>query len=171
LGDVTRYAGIQWSEYLTDNSIENIETNTTVSLHGADGTIFNSKDPPRGPLHRWNSRYHPFEEFAWERRSGSSSLLQVLSNLTELRLKLEIGINDASRDEAYVDNVRLVYTGCEQPWIAVAPENLSVEFQDDVTFAVTAFGTYPIYYQWFFRGDTYPRRDESLAGFDRRSSR
>jgi hypothetical protein len=153
-GDLSACTGITWEEYIPDANRADTELNTCVILIGLNGTRFDSLQPVRGPLHTWISRSAPLQESAWQRVGGTNSFAEVLQNVQHLLAVIEIGINDASRDEAYLDNIRVVgKTACSSsaiPGILNQPVDRNVCLGGATTFSVAATGAPTLRYQWQF---------------------
>ncbi len=103
-GDLRRYDGVRWDEYLFYCSDTNEPTYPLLfALIDGDSTLFAERNRQVGPLEVWRERFVPFDPGSWERRYGTATFDEVLRNVTELRMNMDC--NGNCHDEAGIDNI------------------------------------------------------------------
>lgn len=101
LGDMTRFAGIQWDEYLYDSPLYS----TSMTLRGANGTRYQTANNMATRAGVWRTRSITFDPGNWTRLSGTGSFESVLEDVQGLFIQMDVSWNPK---EAAVDNIGFI---------------------------------------------------------------
>jgi hypothetical protein len=104
--DIILYKGISWDEYIYSNNPDPIYSTIPwlILIDGIDTTIYLARDSLVGAVSQWRSRFIPFKAAAWTRIMGSADFDSVISNLSELWIRMEASLS-AEGPESAIDNV------------------------------------------------------------------